>query len=242
MCFEAWLLLSELALLTPLPTTARLLKAFKFPDIIHDTIQWVTDFVSRQQPRITERKPNLDVVDSISASNNASSPRPSQLSKKRKRGIDNIDTRPFELQDVLRLQLCLCSSLNLLLELSNGTQADSDSYATEHLKSALKTSVHRASSIFGSSLHLVYILRHNASRGEDPHGSEAYAGALLPMVKYWKLHTRNAENSIDQTVHVSVQNVKKGYILNRVPARFFTKLFVFQLANARLVPDFFRPF
>ena len=197
---NAWLLFSELVLHTPLSTTSRLLKAFDFPNILHHTLQWLLH--SASPAGLGSFEEDTSSAAAIPSSITVEAPPEGQPRKTKKRKQNSDHDQPVALtqNEIRRVHICVCSSLGLLLELSEESQTDLHGYAVEHLRAALRTSNEFAARILGFSLTLASTAEHTSDQA--PGANEEYNQFILPVIKYWRHHMLYVQDFPDQEPHL----------------------------------------
>lgn len=163
--FRAWLLLRELLVLIPMSNIARLLDAHTFTVTLQKTFNWLNGKVGRV-PSVSTLY-SLDNAAVIADSSSATiEPSPvDQPKKSRKRKRDGSQTSSLKSinpeNDSECLYTSVCCVIKQLHTLTGTSPEGSLDFATEHLKSAFRSSPEQAAEILGSALRVASLFIDN---------------------------------------------------------------------------------
>lgn len=198
---KTWVVISELAVRTPLSSVARLLSAHNFMSVLRKTLLWL----QRQVNRVTE-SPDVGVEneeswdppeDSSETLESSSSER--RTSKKRKSDGTEVTASEEAVSTATGafrvLCLAICGTIKQLESLTMDPE-QSQGFAVEHMKSSLRTSPENAAHILGSSFYLTNRIIQTPQRywhqkrlfTKELHKSltdTGYRSCILPMIDLW---------------------------------------------------------
>lgn len=214
---EAWILLRELLIRTPLATAARLLKEFKFINTLKETFHWLHGNSDRDQIPASPQDGTRS-ESSPSGSETESSNSDEQTSA-RKRKIDGTEIVPHRESDGPTLALdTLYAAMCAVVKLLKDFIIDPEhvlGYAAEHMRAALKSSPEEAAIILGSSIYLANRIvqspnrSHHQKRSSSTRGSQkrleetAFGSCISPMIEFWNLRFPGGHGSIDEPQNVN---------------------------------------
>ena len=206
--FRSWLLLRGLVVRIHPTKTATLLKDYKFTSIVCNTLQWL--YENHDQGR---SQPLSEDDESIGASNEDGNTASSSTRTARKRRRDGTEIAPSKgtygaaIQTVADVFMALCATVGQLVELTSDS-TDIKSLSVEHIKSAMRSSLEKASQILGNTLFLTNYLMQEPNRMSGPRklatgeASEylettAYRFCVSNMINLWSFRSLARRNAID---------------------------------------------
>lgn len=161
--FQAWLLLRELLVFTPMSNIARLLNAHNFTSTLQKTFNWLDKQVgyTTSLSICGSHEDAAAMADSSSATVEISPIDQPKKSRKRKRSETSALTRIDPKNDIERLYVSICSVIKQLNTLIGTSTEGSSDFATEHLKSAFRAPPEQAAKILGSALTVASLFLDN---------------------------------------------------------------------------------
>lgn len=231
--FRAWLLLRELLALTPMSNIARLLNAHKFTATLQKTFNWLNG-KSGHIPSLPVSDPHEDATAIADSSSATVEPSPiDQPKKSRKRKRDGSQTSSLKRinpeNDIERLYVSICSVIKQLFTLIGTSSEGSLDFATEHLKSAFRSSPEQAAEILGVALRVASHFIYNQQTmilGDSPHYLESedrsrftreilrvHEACISAVANIWDSRSVTPDDTLDQLSVVGTPRCNKPLLL-----------------------------
>ena len=208
-----------------LPTTvaARLLSAHNFTHVLEKVFRWL-DSVEETAPRSALSIEELRPLQNSPSRESSSSATVQEVSvdigkKSRKRKRKSLEPESHEAEhpsspDIYALHLSICSTIKQVEVRTNTVFAETDGFAAEHMKSALKTSIDQSARILGRALgSLRHILQVKLPKGQII-GTEIYNTLLRPIIDIWDMQTRSSDNTASLSYAVRPRGFVSVYTIN----------------------------
>ncbi|KAL8886755.1 MAG: hypothetical protein Q9215_005584 [Flavoplaca cf. flavocitrina] len=202
---DAWLLFHELIFCVPIANLARLLRDHGFLDIVLKTLRSMQDSIDGCNTQNEQgEKPSSSNVSVESSS--ATDSRPAIVSasvtptksagEKLKLIAANVDSDESSAMGKSKLERIFKTLCAIIQRLQQRADDDSQGYAVEHLKMALRTSPEQASEMFGISLGLTNFI-FEATKGSAVQSD--ISGLLInSWVTIWNCRSRKAtQDTVD---------------------------------------------
>ncbi|KAL8845049.1 MAG: hypothetical protein Q9176_000721 [Flavoplaca citrina] len=202
---DAWLLFHELIFCVPIANLARLLRDHGFLDIVLKTLRSMQDSIDgcNTQNEQGEKPSSSNVsVESSSATNSrpaivsASVTPTKSAGEKLKLIAANVDSDGSSAMGKSKLERIFKTLCAIIQRLQQRADDDSQGYAVEHLKMALRTSPEQASEMFGISLGLTNFI-FEATKGSAVQ-SDISVLLINSWVTIWNCRSRKAtQDTVD---------------------------------------------
>lgn len=194
--YRAWLLLRELVLRIPLTTVARLLSAHNFVATAQSTLQWLAEQCHILHESFSSGDGSRGSVTSF-VLDGRSPLNVLHPSKKRKRDEGMPAATLRVPKDIRYLYTAISSNL---IQLQDITKDESQGYAVEHLKAALRSPPEDAAAILACAAAIAgFLLRYRC----DHFKMDSNGAWVLPMVRHWQSQLTSIGGDLNVPVHVS---------------------------------------
>ena len=194
----AWLFLKALVGQTLVPNVARLLKEYKFLDILEFALSWIVEGNASTNGTLhSDSLPEREADLCLSSDESVSSLQRRNLKRKRGQNDPVVDT------NVGRISFSTVNGLlELLLQITQNSINDSQVYETEYLTASLSTSPQQGASILGYALKICSPPQNISQEGYLQPTQCTYS-SLTNFHKIWNLATEDNESPTNFKVHLS---------------------------------------